>query len=54
MSGLMDKVKGAVGNDADKQAQPGDGVEKKADGAANNGKSQYSLHRRIDPRLMSY
>ncbi|KAK4546810.1 hypothetical protein LTR36_001542 [Oleoguttula mirabilis] len=35
MSGLMDKAQDAVGNKMDKDAQPGDGVEKTADNDAN-------------------
>lgn len=35
MSGLVDKVKNAVGNHEEKKAQPGDGIERTADNAAN-------------------
>lgn len=36
MSNLMDKAKGALNNKLNKDAQPGDPVEAKADGAAND------------------
>lgn len=35
MSGLMDKAKSALGNKADKDAQPGNSVEKTADNDVN-------------------
>lgn len=43
MSGLMDKAKNALGNKADKDAQPGNSVERKADDFANNGKHDFQL-----------
>lgn len=36
MSGLMDKAKGALDNKMNKDAQPGNAVESRADGAAND------------------
>jgi len=37
MSGIMDKIGGAVDNKLNQQAQPGDGVERTADNDANQG-----------------
>jgi hypothetical protein len=39
MSGLMDNLKQAAGNKLNKDSQPGNGVEAKADNYANNGMS---------------
>lgn len=44
MSGIMDKVEGAVENNANQDAQPGNSVEKEADSYANNGKHGSSSH----------
>lgn len=38
MSGLMDKAKSVLSNKENKEAQPGDSVERKADDFANSGK----------------
>lgn len=42
MSGLMDKAKGALDNKLNKDAQPGDAVEGRADGATNDSRSTHS------------
>lgn len=42
MSGLMDKLSGAVDNKLSQDAQPGDGVERTADSDANQGSSSSS------------
>jgi hypothetical protein len=43
MSGLMDKLSGAVDNKLNQESQPGDGVERTADADANQGLPLYSL-----------
>jgi hypothetical protein len=45
----MDKLSGAVDNKLNQQAQPGDGVERAADGDANQGLSFHSTLKAFHP-----